>query len=286
MLFYIVDAFTDKPFGGNPAGVVIYDNMDDYKMQNLASELRFSETAFVKQVEKQKFDIRFFTQNSEVALCGHATIASFGALLESKYISNDNFYFINTKSGLLSVFVKDSFILMKQADPIAGEVITEVDSIADALKIAAEDIGDKNHDLKPRIVSTGLFDIMLPVKSKEILNSISPDFTVLSNLSRFYNVVGIHAFTLDNDCFTASCRNFAPYYGINEEAATGTANGALTYYLYLNNILKEFNRDYTFIQGEKMKRSSKIITRLEFNEKVEILCGGSYSILTKGELLL
>lgn len=284
MLFYIVDAFTDKPFGGNAAGVVIYENMDPFIMQSIASELRFSETAFIKPIDDKKFDIRFFTRNSEVALCGHAAIASFGALLRSNYISNDNMYYMNTKSGLLPVFVKNNYILMKQGTPSAGRIITEINTIADALNISAEDIGDNNYNLKPRMVSTGLFDIILPVKSKKILNNISPDYKLLSDLSNYYNVVGIHAFTLDNDYFTASCRNFAPFYGINEEAATGTANGALTYYLYINDVLKEFNKDYTFIQGEKMNRPSKIVTKLEFHKNVEVFCGGFFSILTEGKL--
>lgn len=284
MNFYIVDAFTSKPFGGNPAGVVIYENMSVEKMQKIASELRYSETAFTKQIEAYKFDIRFFTQNSEVPLCGHATIASFGALLDSGIISGNGMYYINTKSGMLPVYVEDNFILMKQAKPVVRSEIIDMDSIAKSLNISVDDIGDYNFKLKPMIVSTGLFDIMLPVKNKAILNSISPDFQALSDLSSCYNVVGIHAFTLENNNYTASCRNFAPLYGINEEAATGTANGALTYYLYINGVIKEFNNDYSFEQGEKMNRTSVINTRMEFNNDIEILCGGSYSIFSRGEL--
>ena len=286
MQFYIVDAFTDKPFGGNPAGVVIYDSMDDVNMQKLAAELRFSETSFIKPIEKHKFDIRFFTPNAEVELCGHATIASFGALLNSKYIFKNNFYYMNTKAGMLKVFIKEDFIMMEQAVPKAGPIITEIDSLSSALNISSKDIGDNNYSLSPQAISTGLFDIILPVKNKEVLNKISPNFNELSKLSKFYGVVGIHAFTLDEKCFTSSCRNFAPLFGIDEEAATGTASGALTYYLYLNNVLKEFNKDFTFIQGEKMKRPSKIVTRLEFDDEIRILVGGSYSILTQGKLLL
>ncbi|MDF2673308.1 MAG: phenazine biosynthesis protein PhzF family [Clostridiales bacterium] len=286
MQFFVVDAFTDKLFGGNPAGVVIYDNMDGDKMQMLAAELRFSETAFIKPRDKNRFDIRFFTPNSEVPLCGHATIASFGALLNSKYISSNNSYHMNTKSGMLPVYVNQDFILMEQSAPEAGKMITEIDGIANALKISPNDIGDKDFFLKPQAISTGLFDIILPVKSKEILNSISPNFDKLSALSKLNNVIGVHAFTLDDEDCVARCRNFAPLYGINEEAATGTSNGALTYYLYLNNIIKDFKKDYIFFQGEKMNRPSKIVTRLEFDEHIKILVGGSYKILIQGKLLL
>ncbi len=286
MQFYIVDAFTDKPFGGNPAGVVIYESLDDDNMQKIAAELRYSETAFIKPIDKHKFNIRFFTPNAEVELCGHGTIASFGALVYSKYIIDNNFYYMNSKAGTLKVFIKDNFIMMEQAVPKAGPIITEIAFLSSALNISLEDIGDTNYFLSPQAISTGLLDIMLPVKSKEILNKISPDFNELSKLSKSYGVVGIHAFTLDEKCLTASCRNFAPLFGIDEEAATGTANGALTYYLYLYNVLKEFNKDFIFSQGEKMNRPSKIVTRMEINDGIRILVGGSYNILANGKLLL
>lgn len=286
MFFYIIDAFTENPFGGNPAGVVIYDQMDENKMQSLASELRFSETAFIKLASNKCFDIKFYTPKTEVALCGHATIASFGALLYSNYISTNNTYYMNTKSGILPVYVKDNFIMMEQAAPEAGSIITDINAIADALNISFEDIGDENYCLKPQSISTGLFDIILPVKNKRVLNNISPDFSKLSLLSKYHNVVGIHAFTLDAGGYVANCRNFAPLYGIDEEAATGTSNGALTYYLYINNILREYNKEYTFIQGEKMDRASKIITRVENSGAIKILVGGSFSVLAHGELNL
>lgn len=286
MLFFIVEAFTKKPFGGNPAGVVIYENMDEYEMQKLAAEIKFSETAFIKPIDKNKFHIRFFTPSSEVPLCGHATIAAFGALLNSEFISSNNSYQMITKSGSLQVYVNKDFIMMEQSAPEVGKIITEIDNIANVLKISSNDIGDNNFILKPQAISTGLFDIILPVKNKEILNSISPDFARLSDLSKLNNVVGIHAFTLDDGGCVGHCRNFAPLYGINEEAATGTANGALIYYLYLNNVIKDFNKDYIFIQGEEMNRPSRIVTRLEYNEYIKILVGGSYRILVQGKLLL
>lgn len=286
MLFYIVDAFSEKPFGGNTAGIIIYDNLDEKNMQSIAAELRFSETAFIKKVDRETFDIRFFTPIAEVSLCGHGTIASFGALVHSKHIASEGIYNMNTQSGMLQVFVKNDFIMMKQATPKVGSIIEAINGLADALNISRDDIGDNNYSLKPQIISTGLFDILLPVKSKEILNNITPDNALLSKLSSNYQVVGIHAFTLDAEPYIASCRNFAPLYGINEEAATGTSTGALTYYLYLNNIIKDVNKDYTFIQGKKMNRPSKIITRLENKDEPVIFCGGSYSILANGEFCI
>lgn len=286
LLFYIVDAFSDRAFGGNAAGVVIYDNLEDEKMQNIAAELRFSETVFVKPMDCNNFDIRFFTPVSEVSLCGHGTIAAFGAMLYSKKVEENTIYTMKTKSGALSVFIRDEFIMMEQACPAAGPVITDLDELEGALGISKYEIGDVKYNLKPQAVSTGLFDIILPVKSRDALNSINPDFQLLSKLSNHYKVVGLHAFTLDSGFYTACCRNFAPLYGIDEEAATGTSNCALTYYLYMNNIIHEFDKDYVFLQGEKMNRPSRIITRLACKDNLSILCGGASRILAQGQFFI
>jgi PhzF family phenazine biosynthesis protein len=286
MKFFIVDAFSDEIFGGNAAGVVVYDNVPDSYMKGLAAELKFSETAFIKPLDANKFDIRFFTPNAEVELCGHATIASFSALRSAGYITANGKYLMNTLSGLLPVYVEDNFIMMEQASPVEGIEIDDVKTLADIMKIPEEEIGDCFYQLEPQIISTGLFDIMLPVKTKETLNRISPNYFELSEFSKIYNVVGIHAFTLDSNGYTANCRNFAPLYGINEEAATGTSNGALTYYLYIHNVINELDTNYMFSQGESMNRPSVITTRIEKKPDLKILCGGRSRIISKGELYI
>lgn len=284
MLFYIIDAFTDKIFGGNPAGVVIYDKLTSENMQKLAAELRYSETAFIKPIDDTTFSIRFFTPNSEVDLCGHATMASFTALLQSGIIKSEGTYYMETLAGKLPVKVTKEFNMMEQAEPIADDPLNEYSDLAEIMGINANDIGDTKYNLKPQRVSTGLFDIMMPVKSLDILDKINPDMERLSEYSKQHCVTGVHAYTLDGDS-TAHCRNFAPLYGIDEEAATGTSNGALTYHLYLNNVLKSGDLNI-FVQGEKMGRPSKITSTLLVEDKIKILVGGTSKILAKGELFL
>ncbi len=70
MLYYVIDAFTEPKFGGNPAGVVIHENLDEKFMQKFAAEVRFSETAFIKKIDNKNFEIKFFTPTSQVNLCG------------------------------------------------------------------------------------------------------------------------------------------------------------------------------------------------------------------------
>lgn len=284
MKYYTIDAFSTEIFGGNPAGVVIYENLDEQVMQKIAAEVRFSETAFIKQLDSRTFKIQFFTPNSEVDLCGHATMASFTALVDDKIITQDGTYYMETLAGKLPVVVSKDFVMMEQATPQCDKPIEEYNELAQIMGISPEEIGDENYNLKPQRVSTGLFDIMMPVKNKEILNKISPDMGKLSAFSKKNNVTGVHAYTLDKE-FTARCRNFAPLYEIDEEAATGTSNGALTYHLYLNNIIKPDTIN-TFMQGEKMGRPSIITSKLICDDNIKIMVGGKSKVLIKGEIFI
>ena len=95
--------------------------------------------------------------------------------------------------------------------------------------------------------------------------------------------VGVHAFALADDGFTAHVRNFAPLYDIPEESATGTANAALTYYLYKQGIIAP-DTSCSFMQGETMQRPSVVETEIKEGSKVYV--GGNSYILTKGEIYL
>ena len=135
---------------------------------------------------------------------------------------------------------------------------------------------------------------MLPAATREELAKMAPDFPALTELTRRLDVVSVHAFTLDGgkhrggsanggrDDVTAYCRDFAPLYDIDEEAATGTANGSLTYYLQRNELIPS-SAECLFIQGEAMGRPSEI--RSVVNGSA-IKVGGSAAILAEGEIYL
>lgn len=284
MLYYVIDAFTETKFGGNPAGVVIHENLDEEFMQKFAAEVRFSESAFIKKINAQTFEIKFFTPTSQVELCGHATIASFKALLESQTVENNHTYMMETLAGTLSVEVNQSFIMMEQAKPKLGKTFDDYEYLAELFNIDKSQIGSADYNLVPQAVSTGLWDIMLPIKTNEALNALKPDFKALAEFTKVNKVGGVHAFTLDTNEGVAISRNFCPLYGIDEEAATGTSNGALTYYLFHHNVLNEFNEEYTFLQGYSMDRPSYILTKLVNKNNPLVMVGGNATILTKGEI--
>ena len=290
MKFYIVDAFTDEIFGGNPAGVVILDEGQDFPTDEIcvktARELRYSETAFIKRLNDKEFNIRYFTPAAEVELCGHATIGSFAALRYGGYIG-DGEYMNHTISGDLNLGVEGDRILMDMAVPVKINEISAEDKLEELYKIMGLDYQDQKArglELIPQMISTGLPDIMMPVVTQADLEAIEPNFKALSDLSAAYEVVGVHAFTLDGDDATCHVRNFAPLYDIDEEAATGTSNGALTYYGYLNGFVKSGD-DCKFIQGEKMERPSAIVSHIEADENgCLIRVGGRGVMLAEGEI--
>ena len=287
MKFYIVDAFTQEKFGGNPAGVVILPEGADFPSDELmvktAAELRYSETAFIKKLENGEFNIRYFTPAAEVDLCGHATIASFKALLYAGIIEDNATYINHTLSGDLEIVVSNGFVLMDMAKPVRIGSIVNDQALEELYTIMGLDYADQKArglEMNPQMISTGLPDIMMPVVNLADLEAIAPNFPALSDLSKRYEVVGVHAFTLDGDDATCHVRNFAPLYDIDEEAATGTSNGALTYYGYLNGFVKDGD-DCKFIQGEKMQRPSQILSNIK-DEKIKV--GGDAVILAEGEI--
>lgn len=263
MRIYICDAFSSKIFKGNQAGVVILDDKEAYPdeilMKNIAAELKHSETAFVKKIDDKKFKIRYFTPTEEVELCGHATISVFSVLRKLSIVAIDK-YIAETLAGDLEIVVDKDFIWMDMATPKI-EYVFNLDEIKEIYSAFNLDTSQAPKDLMPKIVNTGLSDIIIPIENKETLDSFVMNKEKVIEISKKYKVVGAHLFTIDkNKKVTAFCRNIAPLVGIDEECATGTSNGALTHYLKDYNIIsiKDIN---TFIQGETMGRASTILSR-------------------------
>jgi PhzF family phenazine biosynthesis protein len=262
---YKVKAFAKEIHGGNIAGVVPNANdISDEKKQLIAAQLGFSETAFVSSSKNADFKVQFFTPTEEVDLCGHATIGTFSVLLNSGIIKAGN-YTQETKAGVLNVDVQsDGTVLMEQTLPYYGDILPR-DEISSSLNMESSLLDEK---LPIQIISTGLKDIFIPIKDLETLKNINPDYKKIENISKKYDVIGYHLFTLDtqNEA-TAHCRNFAPLYGIPEEAATGTSNGALACYLYEHKVVTtEKQKTLIFDQGYTMNLPSEIFASLNVDE--------------------
>lgn len=272
---FTLNAFAKTYNGGNPAGVVLdVEQLTEDQMQEIAFKVGFSETAFIQKSNNADYKVRFFTPNKEVDLCGHATIAAF-YLLANKGEIQIGKYTQETKAGILKIeYMKNKAIFMNQKGPEFCELLDKKD-IAATLNISE---GIIMQDLPIQIVSTGLRDIFIPIKSLEELYRIKPDFHKISKVSKEMNVTGYHLFTLETEfSSTAHCRNFAPLYGIPEEAATGTSNGALGCYLYKYGVINKNNsKNLIFEQGYSMKMPSEILASLtiENQEIAQVKVGG------------
>lgn len=276
MRYYIVDAFTNQPFGGNPAGVVLLDG-DTFPAEELmlkvAAELRYSETAFVHRLSPVEYHVRYFTPRAEVELCGHATIATF-SLLHSLGQANDR-CLCHTLAGDLHIEAGDK-VMMQMAAPRIVKTIADADDIYRAVGLVGY-----RPALPVQVAYAGLEDIMLPVPDVETLNNLKPDMDAVAAVTDKHQAVSIHPFAIANDGHTAHVRDFAPLYGVPEESATGTANASLTHYLAVNGIIPRHG-DFSFLQGETMGRPSVVSTRL--NE--DLYVGGTAYLLAQGELML
>ncbi len=287
-----VDAFTTKPFGGNPAGVVTNSKgLKDSDMQKIANEMNLSETVFIRQLDDSYFRMRYFTPLCEVDLCGHATIAAIYTLAEKGYIKpieqGIKKALIETKLGDLEIEIEfknfsPSNIIMEQDTPRSLALLDDLKELLSIFNISEEDIGIGKRFINPEIISTGLPDIILPLKDKGTLDRMEVDHCNLKEYSNRLGVTGVHAFSMDKDNPQhIYARNFAPAVGIEEEAATGTANGALIYYLKKNGVLE--SNSIRVFQGESLNRPSIINCTIEGEEGSYIVkVGGCASIVLEG----
>ena len=280
MKVYVMDSFSDRIFGGNQAGVVLADKaLEPAVMQQVAAELKHSETAFVWQTEEGN-RLRYFTPAGEVDLCGHATVAVF-ALLRRLGRIEDGTHKALTRAGALEIEVSGETVWMDMAPPKTMGILPE-ESWEELYGAYGLTLEDRPADLPPEIVSTGLADIMMPVRDHETLLRAVQDERTVTELSRRFVVTGVHMFCLGEEA--VYCSNFAPLYDIPEECATGTSNGALTYYLYERSLV-EPERENLFLQGEHMERPSRILSRLTVQDgAVRVRIGGQAVMSLAGEM--
>ncbi|MCE5317356.1 MAG: PhzF family phenazine biosynthesis isomerase [Parachlamydia sp.] len=178
-------------------------------------------------------------------------------------------YPLHTAAGLCNIELTSSLIYLSQLLPVFGGRL-EADEVAVTLGIKSQHIQGT-----VEVVSTGLRDILVPIACKEILKDICPDHAKIAALCVKYDTIGMHLFSIESEIHV---RNFAPRYGIPEESATGSSNGALACYLHHHGLLQK--PDYLFRQGDGMNLPSDIHVRLETEGSTikKVACGGEVRI--------
>ncbi len=257
--------------------------MSDIAMQAIAKEIGFPETAFVELSSGPDFRIRFFTPTNEVDMCGHATIATWSLLHRQGIVSIGTHHQEIRASRLAIEIKKDGSVWMKTPSPILDETLTW-DKIAHTLNNEIPHSG-----MTPQIISTGLRDILVHVPDLATLNSLAVKHDRLSQLNRETNTIALHVFTTENtgDGYTAHTRNFAPLYGIPEEAATGSSNASLACYLLENDLIPRTKNILRFAQGDKMGSPSEILVDISVgNGKIIPHIGGRAALFETKSLTI
>ncbi len=212
-----VDAFTDRRFSGNPAAVcVLAEPRDSQWMQDVAAEMNLSETAFVVRLEGEShFDLRWFTPNAEVDLCGHATLATAHVLWEEGHVPPDQAPRFETRSGLLAARRGPQGI---ELDFPREDVRSEVTSPAEVALLEAA------IPASIRFAGRNRFDIMVDLDDEQTLMNLRPDLRKLADLSCRGVIVTSRS---DDPGFDFASRFFAPRVGVDEDPVCGSAHCCL-----------------------------------------------------------
>jgi len=255
-----IDAFTGEPFRGNPAAVCLLDReRDEVWMQNVASEMNLSETAFLLRRE-DGYSLRWFTPSVEVALCGHATLASAHALWEENLLASGAQARFHTKSGLLTADRRGDLIELdfpatreERADPPEG--------LCEALGVDAAIYVGKNK-----------FDYIVEVGSSDVLSALEPDHARLRTIPVRGVIVTSRSANAEYDFVS---RFFAPGSGVDEDPVTGSAHCCLAPYW-----ASRLGRN-EMVAYQASRRGGLVRVRLD-GERVRL--GGHAVTILRGEL--
>jgi predicted PhzF superfamily epimerase YddE/YHI9 len=255
-----VDAFTAKPFAGNPAVVcVLPAERDAIWMQNVAREMNLSETAFLVR-QGDGFNLRWFTPAVEVDLCGHATLASAHVLWQDGHLAPSKQARIHTRSGLLTADQRGEWIEMDF--PVKAEEPAEPPPhFSEALGAPLAYVGRNK------------FDYIAEVESEAILRNLKPNFAMLAGIPVRGVIVTARS---QNGGFDFVSRFFAPASGVNEDPVTGSAHCCLAPFWAKRLGKSEFLAYQASVRGG--------VLRVRLNGD-RVLLGGQAVTVLRGELL-
>jgi PhzF family phenazine biosynthesis protein len=207
----LVDAFTSKPFAGNPAAVcILQEPRDATWMQDVACEMNTSETAFLVR-QSDGYDLRWFTPVVEVELCGHATLASAHVLWEEGYLRSEQQARFHTLSGLLTAERKGEWIEM--------DFPSTPEQPAQSPPGLAEVLG-----ASPKYVGKNQFDYFVELDSEDVVRNLRPNFSMIEKLPARGVIVTAKSSSSEYDFMS---RFFGPQSGVAEDPVTGSAHCCL-----------------------------------------------------------
>ncbi|MFI5697605.1 PhzF family phenazine biosynthesis protein [Kribbella sp. NPDC051586] len=261
-------AFTSDPAGGNPAGVVLdASGLDDVAMQAIATEVGYSETAFVTD-GADVLPVRYFSPKAEVPFCGHATVATAVALAER---SGPGEFVFSTQAGLVPVTVDDGLRATLTSVEPSVEPAGDLTDVLDILRWEATDL---DPDLPARIAYAGARHLVLSAATRQRLAELDYDFDRLLAYMLERDLTTLQLVWRESPT-TFHVRDPFPVGGVVEDPATGAAAAAFGAYL------REFGLGQptiTLHQGDDLGRPSLITVELRADDNRVRVCGNAVPI--------
>ncbi|MEK4424247.1 PhzF family phenazine biosynthesis protein [Solibacillus sp. FSL K6-1523] len=288
--YSIVDVFSQGKYTGNQLAVFKNaEKIPENEMQQIAKEINFSESTFIlSNIKKDNgYDVRIFTPNEEIPFAGHPTLGTAYVIQNEILESPCDRLILNYKAGQIPVSFdnQEEIIWMKQNEPTFGQVL-DANKVSDVLNIDKDSIDNR---FPIQEVSTGLPVIIVPLKSLEAVKNVRIDREKYFELIEHTDAKGImvfspEAYSSENDL---NVRDFADYYGIPEDAATGSSNGCLASFLIKYRYFQRGEIDVRVEQGYEINRPSLLFLKAsDDNGRINIYVGGKVEKIAQGEWFL
>ena len=288
--YSIVDVFAQGRYTGNQLAVFNNaESLSEHKMQQIAKEINYSETTFILSDSNKNdgYDVRIFTPNEEVPFAGHPTLGT-AYIIQNEIIREPiEKLTLNFKAGKIPVsFDNEQQILwMKQNNPTFGRIL-DINEVSDVLSLNTEYIDGR---FPIQEVSTGLPVIVVPLKSLEAIKQVKINkekyFELIEHTdAKAIMVFSPETYSADNNL---NVRDFADYFGIPEDAATGSSNGCLASYLVKYRYFGKSEIDIRVEQGYEIKRPSLLFLKArDENREITVYVGGQVEKIAQGEWFL
>jgi PhzF family phenazine biosynthesis protein len=259
--FYHIDVFTQVPYQGNPASVLVGSTaFDDRQMHIIAREIGLPGNGFVWPApeERQAFHIRFFTPQQEVSLSGHTSLACAHAILSTGSSAGlPATVTLRTRTARLTVQRQARRLWLTLPLPSLRSYAGAVHDLASVLQLRGQDI---RQDLPLQLSPEN--DLLIPLGNTVDITQVVPDLQAMATLGRREGLRGFCLFTtLTRDpTVQVHSRFFAPHYGVPEDPATGSVHGPLAVYLWRCGLVQPRGSIVALVgkQGEVLGRSSRV----------------------------
>ena len=285
----IVEAFTKQVKKGNPAGIVFdADHLTESQMQNIAKIVGFNESVFVLKSTVADIQLRYFTPNHEMNLCGHGTVASICEFMKQNHIKNSKNLTVETLAGIIDIHYNSSLneVTMSQSPAkfkaFNGSLVELVSSIGLNIK-------DLDENYPVMYGNTGTWTILIPIKHLESFERMVPSTEKFLNILNEIPTASVHPFSLETIYSHNNMhgRHFsASHSGTIEDPVTGTASCVMGAY-YITYIKDVQSVELMIEQGQEMGRDGQVkVHASKINNQIEVEISGTSAFVEEINLTI